>query len=279
MQAPDEIRAPTSRLHPPLRPRHSDMPRLDDRARKRPKGPTMQEHQRHGATSATGPSSSTALPLAALAGDHRLSGMGGLTRTGENQDPEGPLVSLPSRLGAPSAQAGMIGDRQLLAAVAVGDRGALRRLYELHAPWLTGRLARRVSSRELAEEALQDTFMVAWRRAGAYTDGGEIRAWLWGIARRCAANLARRERRVVPVEAAEERPADEPGPEELALSADAAARLRAAVARLPLEERAGLTPVAYEGRTIEEVALAAGVPTGTVKSRLHRARLRMRGEL
>jgi DNA-directed RNA polymerase specialized sigma24 family protein len=45
---------------------------------------------------------------------------------------------------------------------------------------------------DLAEEALQDAFLVVWRKARTYRGGGQVAAWLWGIARRCLANLARR---------------------------------------------------------------------------------------
>jgi hypothetical protein len=56
-------------------------------------------------------------------------------------------------------------DDELVEAVAGGDRAALELLYRRHAPWLAGRLAARTSSVELAEEALQDTFLAVWRSA------------------------------------------------------------------------------------------------------------------
>ena len=68
-------------------------------------------------------------------------------------------------------------------------------------------------------------------------------------------------------------------PEEAALGQDASARVRRAVARLPAEQRAAITAVVYEGKSIQQAAQAAAVPEGTIKSRLHRARLRIRKEL
>jgi hypothetical protein len=67
------------------------------------------------------------------------------------------------------------GDDELVAAVAAGDRRALELMYRRHAPWLAGRLAARTSSRDLAEEALQDTFLAAWRGATATTAPGRSR--------------------------------------------------------------------------------------------------------
>jgi RNA polymerase sigma-70 factor (ECF subfamily) len=171
-------------------------------------------------------------------------------------------------------------DDELVAAVAAGDRQALELLYRRHAPWLAGRLAARTTSRELAEEALQDTFLAAWRGARAYHGTGEVPAWLWGIARRRLASLARRQRPgVLSLEVAGERVDQAAGPEEAALGRDASDRIRLAVAHLPDDQRAAITAVVYQGQTIEQAALAAAVPQGTIKSRLHRARLHIRKEL
>jgi RNA polymerase sigma-70 factor, ECF subfamily len=172
------------------------------------------------------------------------------------------------------------GDDQLVAAVAASDRRALELLYRRHAPWLAGRLATRTSSRELAEEALQDTFLAAWRGARAYHGTGEVPAWLWGIARRRLASLARRQPRgSLSLEVAGERVDPAAGPEEAVLGRDTSARIRLAVAHLPGEQRAAITAVVYQGQSIEQAALAAKVAEGTIKSRLHRARLHIRKEL
>jgi RNA polymerase sigma-70 factor (ECF subfamily) len=171
-------------------------------------------------------------------------------------------------------------DDQLIRAIAAGDRSALELLYRRHAAWLAGRLAARTSSRELAEEALQDTFLAAWRGARAYHGSGEVPAWLWGIARRRLASLARRQPpSSLALEVAGERVDPATGPEEAALGRDASARIRLAVAHLPVEQRAAITAVVYQGQTIEQAALAAKVAKGTIKSRLHRARLQIRREL
>jgi RNA polymerase sigma factor (sigma-70 family) len=171
-------------------------------------------------------------------------------------------------------------DDELVRAVAAGDRHALELLYRRHAPWLAGRLTARTSSRELAEEALQDTFLAAWRGARGYHGTGEVPAWLWGIARRRLASLARRHRPgVLSLEAAAELIDPASGPEEAVLGQDASERIRRAVAHLPGEQRAAITAVVYQGQSIQQAALAAAVPEGTLKSRLHRARLHIRKEL
>jgi RNA polymerase sigma-70 factor, ECF subfamily len=176
--------------------------------------------------------------------------------------------------------AGATGDDELVAAVAAGDRHALELLYRRHAPWLAGRLAARTSSRDLAEEALQDTFLAAWRGARAYHGTGEVPAWLWGIARRRLASLARAQPHgSQSLDTAGERVDPASGPEEAALGRDASVRIHLAVDHLPDDQRAAITAVVYQGQTIEQAARAAGVAEGTIKSRLHRARLHLRKEL
>jgi RNA polymerase sigma-70 factor, ECF subfamily len=183
-------------------------------------------------------------------------------------------------VGVPPDPAEVASDDALVRAVAGGDRRALELLYRQHAPWLAGRLAARTSSRDLAEEALQDTFVAVWRSARSYHGTGEVPAWLWGIARRRLASLARRQRPgVLSLDATAEPPDLAATPEEAALAGDASTRIRLAVSHLPAEQRAAITAVVYQGQTIEQAAQAAAVPEGTLKSRLHRARLHLRKEL
>ena len=171
-------------------------------------------------------------------------------------------------------------DDALVRAVAGGDRRALELLYRRHAPWLAGRLAARTSSRDLAEEALQDTFLAVWRSARSYHGTGEVPAWVWGIARRRLASLTRRQRpSVLSLEGSAEPPDRAATPEETALGRDASTRIRQAISHLPAEQQAAITAVVYQGKSIQEAAQAAAVPEGTLKSRLHRARRHLRKEL
>jgi RNA polymerase sigma-70 factor (ECF subfamily) len=196
--------------------------------------------------------------------------------TGPGEAAAGAVAGAGWELGAAAVAA----DDDLVRAVAGGDRRALELLYRRHAAWLAGRLAARTSSRDLAEEALQDTFVAAWRGAGAYHGTGEVPAWLWGIARRRLASLARRRGHGgLPLAAAAATADPAATPEQAALGQDTSARVRAAVAGLPAEQRAAITAVVYQGQSIQEAARAAGVPEGTVKSRLHRARRQIRKEL
>lgn len=167
-------------------------------------------------------------------------------------------------------------DEELIAAMAEGDRDALAILYRRHAPWLAGRLAHATSSRDLAEEALQDCFVAVWRSAGSFRGEGDAGAWLWAIARRRLSSLARK-RIDVPAVVADESSPDLADDEALA-NLDAA-RVRAAVTRLPTEQRAVVERVVFDGERLVDVATCLGVPIGTLKSRLHRARRQIRAEM
>src|SRR5579862_2135738 len=82
-------------------------------------------------------------------------------------------------------------DDELLAALAAGDDAALRELFTRHAPWLAARLRALLPAAEV-EDVLQETFLAVWRGAGRYQPQGNGAGWLWGIARRQAAQWLRR---------------------------------------------------------------------------------------
>jgi RNA polymerase sigma-70 factor (ECF subfamily) len=171
-------------------------------------------------------------------------------------------------------------DDGLVARVAAGDDTALRELFSRHAPWLAARLRAALPAAEV-EDVLQETFLAVWRGAGGYRPCGAAGGWLWGIARRQAALLLRRRgpaAAVLPdeVTAGARQAAD---PAEVALArADLAAAV-AALGRPGDPEREVWRLLYVEDRPVAEVAALLGVPAGTVKSRAHRARRRLRAAL
>jgi RNA polymerase sigma-70 factor, ECF subfamily len=171
-------------------------------------------------------------------------------------------------------------DAELIAAVARGDDTALRELFGRHAPWLAGRLRSALSAAD-TEDVLQETFLAVWRGAPGYRPEGAVAGWIWGIARRQAALFLRRrgpaELALPAVIAADaRRPAD---PADAALSR---ADLAGAVAALGPEDspdRRVWQLMYVEDRPVAEVAGLMGIPEGTVKSRAHRVRRRLRAVL
>lgn len=169
-------------------------------------------------------------------------------------------------------------DEELLRAICDGDRAALRALYERHAPWLTLRLERRCADRDAVDDALQDTFVAIWRSAGRYDGSGAVGAWIWGIAvRRLIDALRRRPPREF---ATADRLEDVvPSAEEHVLLGVEHGDLGGALSRLSPELRSVVQATVLDGLTTREASRLLGIPQGTVKTRMMRARLQLREEL
>jgi RNA polymerase sigma-70 factor, ECF subfamily len=171
-------------------------------------------------------------------------------------------------------------DAALLRAVAHGDEEALGCLYDRHAGWLTVRLARRCSSAELVDQAVQDTFLALWRGAHGYRGGGDVAAWIWGVGIRRLIDAIRRDRGRRPWSWRRRgEPAVVISAEDQVLVAIEHGRLGPALASLSPELRTAIEATALDGLSTAEAAVLLGVPEGTVKSRCHRARQALRALL
>jgi len=136
-----------------------------------------------------------------------------------------------------------------------------------------------------AEDATQETFIAAYRKIGSFR-GGSFISWLLRIvANRCYDELRRQKRRPsVPLEEIDvgEEEANPvlinggESPEEHAERAELTRFLQAAISTLPPDQRVVLVLSDVEGLSYAEIAETVGVPVGTVKSRLARARARLR---
>ena len=172
-------------------------------------------------------------------------------------------------------------DQQLVAAVADGDRIALRELHDRHVAWLTARLRRRCSDPDSVAEAVQDTFVAVWRGAARWDGRGEPAAWIWGIAiRRLISTLRTRSRwaRIKAITDAEP-PEVVVGAEDLVLGGVEHGDLAGALQRLSPELRAVVQATVLDGLTTREASQLLGIPAGTVKTRMMRARAQLRGAL
>ena len=167
-------------------------------------------------------------------------------------------------------------DGDLLTAVADRDREALRELYDRHAPWLRARLARRCGDEGIVEEVLQDTFLAVWRTPTGYRGTGDVAAWLWGIGIRRLLSAVR-PRRPLPLRLLVAPPV--PSAEDEVLLAVEHGDLAAAVDGLSPELRAVVRAVVLDGLTSREAARLLGLPAGTVRTRMARARAQMQEAL
>jgi RNA polymerase sigma-70 factor, ECF subfamily len=174
-------------------------------------------------------------------------------------------------------------DHELIAAVAAGDDTALRELFARHAPWLAARL-RAVLPAADVEDVLQETFLAVWQGARSYRPDAAGAAWLWGIARRQAAQWLRRRGRAMELVSALAQGVvpGAPGgtdPAEVALTRAELADAVDALGPPGAPEREVWRLVYEQDRPVAEVAELMGVPEGTVKSRAHRTRRLLRAAL
>ena len=164
-------------------------------------------------------------------------------------------------------------DHALLARVAGGDRVALEMLYRRHASWLTARLQSRCGDPDLTDIAIQDTFLAVWNSARKYRGDGDVGAWIWGIAIRRLIDQLRKTRATPLDPAMIARHGDTPTSFDDELFGDGThGDVGAAMGALPPELRAVLVATAIDGLSTKEAAKLLGVPQGTVKTRLMRAR-------
>jgi RNA polymerase sigma-70 factor (ECF subfamily) len=186
-------------------------------------------------------------------------------------------VTEASAISAPSDEP------HLIAAAQAGDRQAYGRLLERHqavafraAYLITGSAAE-------AEDATQEAFVKAWLALRRFRPDAPFRPWLVRIAvnearnrRRGAGRRARLALRLVPDSAGADAA---PSAEAVALAGDERARLASAVGRLREQDQLVIAARYFLGLSEAEAALALGLPSGTVKSRLSRALGRLQTEL
>ena len=179
-------------------------------------------------------------------------------------------------------------DAELVAALTQGDLAALRQLYDRHATWLSVRLSRRCSDPDMVADALQDCFVAVWKQSGRWRGEGEVAAWLWGIAiRRLISRLRTGERSLARLtvrlaESPEPNGASrraEPSAEERVLLGIEYGGLGDALGRLSPEMRAVVEATVLDGLTSKEAGRLLGIPQNTVKTRLHRAKAKLRQDL
>jgi len=164
--------------------------------------------------------------------------------------------------------------------VRAGEREAFAELYEQGARTVYNHALRLTGDWSTAEEVMSETFLAAWRsRERLDTTGGSLTPWLLGIATHKAENARRGLRRRRAFLARDtQRTTVADFASEVAGRIDDAQRLRAvqvALDRLKRQEREVLALCVWSGLDYAEAARALGIPIGTVRSRLSRARAKL----
>ena len=168
-------------------------------------------------------------------------------------------------------------DHRLIALIADGDESAFREFYRHHIKTALGLATRVLRDRALAEDAVQEAFLAAWRQAGSYRpDGAKPASWLLTIVHRRAVDQVRSQQR---------RSHDQieiagPVAEDAAVNGmPTAAWIRAGLDRLSPPEREVLELAYFAGLTQRQIAKRLQTPLGTIKSRTFIALARMNDDL
>jgi RNA polymerase sigma factor (sigma-70 family) len=174
-------------------------------------------------------------------------------------------------------------DADLVRAMAQGDESALQVLLSRHAPWLRARLRRRCGDPEAVSDVLQDTFVAAWKGASRWRADGEVAAWLWGIAvRRLVSRVRGRPTtrfEALDADGLDARRNPLASAEEQVLLGVEHGELGNALRRLSPELRAVVQATILDGLTTREAGRLLGIPQGTVKGRIRKAKSQLRGDL
>jgi RNA polymerase sigma-70 factor (ECF subfamily) len=175
----------------------------------------------------------------------------------------------PYRGGATAAR-----EAELVSRIAGGDRRALEELYNLYHRRLARFLTRLTSHFDVAEEIINDTFLIVWRKAGDFRGDSQPSTWILGIAYRRARNAFRSATRITAGENLEAllQPLTSHEPMQTEELRD---WLVQALAHLPVEQRMAVQ-LCYElGYSCEEIATIMNCPVNTVKTRLFHARAKL----
>jgi len=175
-----------------------------------------------------------------------------------------------------------LADERLAIRCQLGEPGAFDALVDRWHPPLCAYVAR-LGADDAAADLVQDVWLRVLRALPRLRDPARFAPWLFGIARRAAIDRLRRryaEPPSVPLDDdAAASAGDDPDDADDGASAEALAAMHDELARLPLVEREALALFYLRELTIEQLADVLAVPPGTVKSRLHRARRRLRANL
>lgn len=152
------------------------------------------------------------------------------------------------------------------------DDAAIKAAYRAHAGELYGFAVRSLGDRGLAEEAVQETFVRAWRAAARFDEElGTLRGWLFSILRHVVIDLARARAARPPIAPSDVADRLDPAQADRFDQALLAWQIEEALRRIDVDHRRVLVETYFRGRPYAEVADELEIPVGTVKSRVYYA--------
>jgi RNA polymerase sigma-70 factor, ECF subfamily len=166
-------------------------------------------------------------------------------------------------------------DGELVAMVLQGNSEAFATLVERYDRAVYHLAYRTLHDVEEARDVTQEAFFKAFRSLRTFKPGAKFSTWIFAITYHACCDRLNRRKRYASDELPE-RADSAPGPEQQVIALDEASRLRAAIDELPEKYRTVVTLFHLQGRQYEEIAGVLGLPMGTVKTHLFRAKEQLR---
>ncbi|GAB4424580.1 MAG: sigma-70 family RNA polymerase sigma factor [Turneriella sp.] len=172
-------------------------------------------------------------------------------------------------------------DHNIVRLILQGDKQAFATIYDAYAPRILGLAKKMLTDQSAAEDIVQETFLVLWRKAHLYTaDKGALLTWLYRICRNlCLDRLKgvqnRRELSVSQDFIARDRESSHPDQDACSLSL----RVSAALQSLNDQERELIEQAFFQGLSHRKIAQRTRIPLGTVKTRIASALRKLRHEI
>ena len=172
-------------------------------------------------------------------------------------------------------------DKDLVRRIRAGDGDALRLVVERYQERVFALVYGIVRDAHEVEDVAQEVFLKVFTRIAAFDGRSQFYTWLYRVAVNAAKDhVKKRARRpAVALDEADALPSSAEGPAAGAARGEDARLVRAAIDALPLRYREVLALRELEGLSYDEIATVLGISIGTVESRLHRARARLKRRL
>jgi RNA polymerase sigma factor (sigma-70 family) len=163
-------------------------------------------------------------------------------------------------------------DAFLIQRIAGGDKTALAALYRAYEKPVYRFILSRLNDPHEAADILHEVFLNIWRVAATFEGRSQVRTWIFGIAYRKVIDTHRKRARVTLTDEVPETGDMEDSAETQYGAEQEAGHLRFCMGRLSDDHRSAISLAFYEDMTCAQIAEVAGVPEGTIKSRLFHAR-------
>lgn len=168
-------------------------------------------------------------------------------------------------------------DHDLLEKAKSGDGKAFGKIVEKHTGVVYAAVRSVLGNRDDIDDAVQEAFIRVYRGLPSFSGRSSLSTWIWSVSRNNAINIRAKERDdVIPLDKTAEIPSNRPGPEDELARRSAAEDIEYLLSRLEGDYRQVIELRYLADKRYHEIATMLGMPEGTVKTLIHRARIKMK---